>query len=995
MNGHFHFLLACNLLLTLCGTTFAQNAQVLGRVTDPQKAVVPNACIRVVNQATGVERRTISNEEGFFSVQFLLPSHYRIYAQAHGFETAVSQDLQLAVGQTLAFNIQLKVGGMTQAIDVNEEPRMINTTDPTTGSTMSNRQVTELPINGRDYARFSLLVPGAVARSNYIADLSFNGLHTVHNQYSIDGIDASRVDQPYMANGYERGSRLLTGSLDSISEFRVQSSDYEVQYGRAAGSVISIVSKSGTNHAHGTLFEFFRNDILDARNFFAVQKPPLRFNNFGGNVSGPIRKDKTFYFVNYEGSRQRIGIVGTGTVPSRLLRSLVLTTSPYLAPIVNAMPLGTSSTANPLVDNYTVVKVSDIREDTASIRIDNVFGRKDSAFVRLNVNDSHVYGPLFGVYPSVLGVNDFQNVPIRTTNVAIHEIHVFSSTLVNELLTGTQRWGSQLMSDESIPQTTITGLTIVPGTRGRILENATSFQWGDNLSKTIGRHALKWGGAIYRVQVNRRSINLSTMTFASLSDFINNRVATATITVGDPGHGTRATQIGAFVQDMFQCRPNFTVDYGLRYDYETVPHDTFFATQTFDTRTNTLAPPGSSYFRANKRDFAPRLGVAWSPASNWIVRSGYGIFWQVYPVGFGSYNVPLNNIPGNMSFLRQQIPNLSYPLGPFISQGSHPLPNVAGFDYIRRDIYTQQWNLSVGRQLGADTTIQVAYVGNHGLDLRRNLNINFFDPTLGRRPNPDYGDINIEGNTGQSVYHSLQISFKRRSSSGLEFDAEYTYSHTIDDVQDQGLWSAQPQDNNNLKAERGNGSGDIRHNVAFSALYELPMGQGHHFLGSASGFAGKMVSGWKMAVLGLLHTGIADTVYIGTNTYGNGNYTNQRPNAVAGVNPYPANQTVDNWLNPAAFSMPASGTFGNLGRNTIVGPGFKQIDLSMMKETKIGEAGDLEFRAEFFDVFNHPNFAQPNTIFGTSSFGRIFSTLGSTIGMGTSRQIQVALKFTF
>jgi hypothetical protein len=301
----------------------------------------------------------------------------------------------------------------------------------------------------------------------------------------------------------------------------------------------------------------------------------------------------------------------------------------------------------------------------------------------------------------------------------------------------------------------------------------------------------------------------------------------------------------------------------------------------------------------------------------------------------------------------------------------------------------------VGTQLTPNTAFQVAYVGNHGMNLRRNMNINFYDPTLGRRPNPNFADINIEGNTGQSIYHALQVSLKRRMAAGLLFDAEYTYSHTIDDVQDQGIWSAQPQDDNNLKAERGNGSGDIRHNFAFNLLYDIPMGQGHQFLGNTPGFAEKIVSGWRMAILGIMHTGIADTVYIGTNTYGNANYTNQRPNCVAGVDPYPANQTIKNWLNPAAFSMPASGTFGNCGRNTIFGPGFNQIDFSMLKETKVGEGRTLEFRAEFFDVLNHPNFAQPNTTFGTGAFGQVFSTFGSTIGIGTSRQIQMSLKFNF
>jgi len=311
------------------------------------------------------------------------------------------------------------------------------------------------------------------------------------------------------------------------------------------------------------------------------------------------------------------------------------------------------------------------------------------------------------------------------------------------------------------------------------------------------------------------------------------------------------------------------------------------------------------------------------------------------------------------------------------------------------DVLAEQWNFSIARELGPGTALQVAYIGNRALNLRRGYTINFFDPALGRRPNPLYSNISVEGNTGQSTYNALRLSFHQRLKRGLVPQGEYGWAHGIDDVQDQGLFSSQPQDDNNFRAERGNSSGDIRHNFAYSLLYELPMGAGHSFLGGWKGVPGALVSGWSVASLGLIHTGIPVTVFIGVNTFGNGNLTNQRPNAVAGVDPYAADKTIDHWLNPAAFSFPAAGTFGNLGRNTVYGPGFANVDFSLLKNTKLGEARNLEFRAEFFNIPNHPNFAQPNTTFNTANFGRVFQTFGATLGLGTSRQIQMALKLNF
>ncbi|MBO0862916.1 MAG: TonB-dependent receptor [Chloracidobacterium sp.] len=991
------YILILGLVCTIANSARAQTAgRITGQTLDSSQAVIAGAAVTARNIANGQQRRATTDSQGRYVIADIPVGVYKVVAEHAGFQTQARNDVQINVAATVSIDFVLQTGQVSETVEVRGEGSTLETTQ-TSGGVMNNKSLVELPINGRDYARFSLLIPGAVARSNFIADLSFNGLHTVHNQFQIDGIDASRVDQPYMANGFERGARLLTGSLDTIAEFRVQTSNYNAEYGRASGSYINVATKSGGNQVHFTLFEFLRNSALDARNFFASigQKPPFRFNDFGGNVGGPIIKDKTFYFVNYEGSRQRVGITGSGTVPSDELLNQAMAKSPVLKAILDMYPRGTSSTSNPLVDNFTTAQTSRVREDTGSVKIDHNFSDHDSAYVRVNVNDTHVFGPLFGVTPSALGLLDFQNVPVRTSNVAIRYQHIFSPRLVNEFLTGFQRWGSQLISDSPFPLVSVTGLTAAVGTRGRSVSNNTVIQWSDTTSYTHGAHTLKWGGDVHRFRINRLSTDTSSITYTSIADFINNSAASANYTVGNPGSGTRATQLGLFIQDTWKARQGLTIDYGLRYDVATVPYDPQERAQTFDTRSGDLAAPGAPYFRANTRNFAPRFGVAWQPGSKTVVRSGYGVFWQAYPVGFGSYSVPVNNIPGNTTLNRIQIPSLAYPLTPFLSQGAHPAPTVAGFDWIKRDIYVQQWNLTVARELTKNDAIQISYIGNHGLNLRRNLNINFVDPVTKLRPNTKFSDINIETATGQNIYHALQISFKRRLSAGLQYDVNYTWARAIDDVQDQGLYSAQPQDNNNLRAERGSSSGDIRHTVNFNALYELPIGQGHRLFGNAKGVGGFLAGGWKLSALGILRTGIADTVFIGANTFGNGNFTNQRPNAAAGVSPYAENQSPDNWLNPAAFSMPAPGTFGNLGRNTIFGPSFKQIDFSLLKDMRISERFKLEYRAEFFNIFNHPNFDQPNTTFGTSNFGKIFNTFGRTLGVGTSRQIQMAFRLTF
>ena len=412
-----------------------------------------------------------------------------------------------------------------------------------------------LPINGRDFARFAFQAPGAVARSSYIADMSFNGQHSVHNQFAIDGVDATRVDQPYMSSGFERGARLLTGSQETIAEFRVQTSDYQAQYGRAAGSFVNVASKSGTNQIHGTLFDYFRNNFLDSRNFFNAKPDPqaqFRYHDFGANLGGPIIKDKTFFFVNYEGSRQGIGVTGSGTTLSSSARSQALQRSPSLAPLVDQCPIGTSSTSNPLIDNYTTVRSLAVEENTGSVKIDHNFNDKNSLFFRFNMNEGDVNGPLFGVDSSALGVNDHQNVPSRTTNIALHDEHIFSPRFINEALIGMQRFASSIGADEPTPEVFLNEITITPGTRGIYKEINSLYQASDSMTYTVGSHSVKWGAIGYRIQIDNYSTDTSSLTYQTVNDFIDNTASNGNLTVGDPGSATWAYQVGLFVQDTWQ-----------------------------------------------------------------------------------------------------------------------------------------------------------------------------------------------------------------------------------------------------------------------------------------------------------------------------------------------------------------------------------------------------------------------------------------------------------
>ena len=1006
----FLLTLVCLLGPMLCPEVCAQSTlgSIRGTVTDELQGALVGASVTATNLNTGISRSVFTDAAGRYALLSLPAAPYSLMVELSGFTTSIRERIILEVAQTLDTDFALKIAGVEERIVVTGEVPLLNKDSAELGAGLDPKRLVDLPINGRDFTRFSLLAPGAVATQSTIAGVTFNGLHATDNSYTMDGIDASMVFLPFPASN-TFGARLLTGSLDSIQEFRVHTANYQAEFGRASGAVINIVTKAGGNQVHGTLFEFLRDSALDARNFFAPPtqpKPLFILHQFGGNISGPIVKNKTFYFVNYEGSRQHINVTGNGTVPSQALRQRALNTSPALAPLLATIPVGTSGTSNPNVDNYTTVRPMSVREDTGSLKVDHRITERDSIFTRYNVNDTRVLGTRLQVQPTAAFATDStQDTPFRTTNITIQEQHTFSTQVINEVKVGMQRVVDQIIFGSPFPGTIINGVTIRPGyflnTSPRIVDGLTAYQVIDNLSISHGTHTLKSGFEIRHLRANLRTADFSTMSYSSLDDFVRNSVFSATLTPGTPGRGLRQTQFGLYLQDDWKARRNLSLNLGLRYEYYSVFREVRDRVQSFNLLTGTLDPPGAAWYRPDQNNFAPRFGFAWSPRSSdkTMVRGGFGLYYQSLPVFFltSSTNIYANNLPGSTTLLRDQIPTLSYPLEPFVGTGRILDPSVIGLDPQRRDVYTEQWTLSVQQLFGANTVLQVAYVGNRGINLYRVRNINLFDPRIGRRSNPRFTDIIIHENTAQSVYHSMQASLRHRLSRGLSIDAAYTYGHAIDDVTDTPLNTPGPQDSNNLKAERGNGSRDIRHNLSFSLLYDLPIGPGRAFFGHKSGVVGQLWAGWQVNGLGILRTGIAQTVELGGESpSGNLNTINQRPDRVAGVSSLPAKRSIDQWLNRAAFAEPRRGTFGNLGRNTERGPGFAQFDFSLLKTTKLDERKRLQFRAEFFNVPNHPNFAVPSAVFhNETTFGKVLNTFGRTIAFGTPRQIQFGLKFLF
>lgn len=883
----------------------------------------------------------------------------------------------------------MEVSTVETAVTIEGVVAPLESTSAVVGTVIGSQQVREIPLNGRHWASLMALAPGAInTGEGNQQSIRFVGRARDDNNWTFDGLDSTGVKDPRQ----EAALRLVI-STDSIAEFRVNSTLYSAESGSGAGAQVNLVSKSGSNQFHASLFEFVRNDKFDARNPFDTSKQPFRLNQFGGNIGGPIMKNRTFFFANYEGLRQRVSQTFRNDVPSAAFRARA--TNPVVQQIVNAYPLGTERTSIADVDRALGNVSQQWREDAGTLRIDHRFNDNNTIFGRYNIDDGTI------VAPRTVISGDRQESFFRPSNFVLQYQRVVSANVVNEAKAGFNRSALNRYSYAPFTESiAVSGFTTLNNSN-KLVETGTSYSLIDSLSVIRGRHTLKFGGEIRRSHVNVAdpAFDAITVTYANRNELLANKVDRVAITGGNDVLGTRKWYYFAYAQDDIKVNPELTLNLGLRYEYYGVNSEAHDRYRVFDLyRCSGFCPHGTPWYFRDRNNVDPRVGFAWAPKAlkgKTVIRAGAGIYHG--PGQLDDQNASIDNVSDRYSLTAIEAPGLSYPVAPFLAQAKAEGITPRSLQRDRRDLYSAQWGLSIQQQLPAGFITQIGYVGSKASHVTTRKYINNLDPVTKVRPLPSFGRIDEKGNEGNSNFNALQVSLHRRVARGLTWGTEYMWSHSINDNSIGGGEASQPQNNFCRACDRGNSGQDIRHTITSSWIYQLPFGPGQRYLNS--GAASRILGGWEMSGIWTARTGRMLTVTISRSSGAvpDGNNANQRPNIVPGVSIYPAGgPTFAQWLNPAAFVIPANGTWGNAGRAIAVGPGLVQIDFALQKSIPIAERKSMVFRIESFNIVNRTLAGNPGTTFTSpASFGLVNSGLNRSIGTGTSRQVQLALRFQF
>jgi hypothetical protein len=1001
------------IFLSLARLAIAQidRAGLSGTITDPAGRILPQAEVTAVQVATGLQRQTISSPTGTYDIPELPIGIYTITFKHQGFKMLTFVDVEEVVGRTRTLNAVLQVSGGEQRIEVSASSEEIDQSSDALGARIEQKQARELPLNGRNWATLTALVPGAVdtGGSNQ-RSVRFAGRGRDDDNFTYDGIDATNIvnqpQQPYVR---------LAIPLDTIGEFRVDSMLATAEAGGTGGPQLAVTSPSGTNQLHGDVFEYFRNNLFDAMQpvpYPPIAQQPLHLNQFGGSLGGPIVHDRTFFFVAFEGYRQHWGFPLQGFVPSEAFRAQVAADSPALTSILNAYPH--SSVVNASDANIAVFAsegTQAVNENSGMIRLDQRFSEKTTAFVRFNIDRAVNTQPLAssGQY-----LEDQQQLSSGPVNGGIELLHIFSPSLINEAKFGFNR-GTAITTDinhTGIPYTVaVSGLTTL--NNNRISKGiGNSFSEIDNLTWIKGKHTLKAGVEIRRVQLNQGNTEAGTISYSAIGSltaeqaFDQNLVSKATLNGALPINGLRKTQIFGYVQDEFKVLANLTLNLGARYSFFNIFHEVQGRANPFDFATcgpQGFCGVGASFGQPNYGDIDPRIALAWAPtkSGNTVIRTGFGIYHEDGQLD--DQNLPISNEVFAYTLLNKNIPTLSYPIDPFL-QDTTGIVSPRNDDRRRKDTYVTQWGLSVQQQLPADFVGTVSYVGSKGTYLLTLSEVNVFDPVTGLQPYPNFGIVSWRGNKDNSNYNGLSVAVKRSFSRGFLFSANYMWAHEIDDGSNGSGDgdSLVPQNVACQACERADGIWDARQVFNANAVYELPFGVGKEFL-NQPGVARGIFGGWELTSMFSARTGFPVNVTIdrASSDTPDGNTSSQRPDRVPGVSLTPTGgATVAQWLNPAAFAIPASKTWGDLPRDAVRGPGAWQMDLGIGKRVNLTERTNLQFRTEFFNIFNHPQYGLPQADFTASGFGVISQTVNTTtpvspVGSGTPRELQFALKLAF
>jgi hypothetical protein len=1037
------------LLVAARASAQSSTGGVLGLIQDESSAAVPGVSVTVRNTATGVARTVTTDGAGRFRVPELIPGPYEVRAQLQGFQSAVRQGVQVTVGSEVVVDLQLRVGGLAEETVVTAQRALVDTTTATVAGLVDEKTVRELPLNGRSFDQLITLESSAPminarGRTSLTGQgnvFSVGGARTQSNQYLMDGTEligaGSITTQPGGALGKNMG-------VEAIQEFQVLTGSYSAQYGKRAGGVINIATRSGTNQFRGSVFEFHRDDRMDARNFFDPgEPPPFTRNQYGGAFGGPIVKGRTFFFGNFEGLRETLGLTNIAIVPDDNARHGLLPdpakpgallnvgvapgVAPYLSlwPAVNGRNFG-DGTAEAI---GTVTRES--RQDFGLVRFDHRLSSRDSLFGRYNQGRAHLSDPSANPY--------FVSLTDSTDRVLTLEAKRLYQKVLNSLRVGYTR--ASITSDSEPTISIDPSLVFLPGAKtiGPInfgSNNAAApvtqagtdtsaeryFQVSqldlrDEVMYFKGAHSLKTGVQVQHIDHDENFQNSvrGSFQFADLTGFLKGTPTVFQAPSPTEGGGSAAKDYrqvfaATYLQDDYAVRPNVTLNLGVRYELMTVPIEksgdriaNYRADVVGGQRVLQTAPvTGSPFFRAHHGNVAPRLGVVWDPThhATMSIRGGFGMFYDEIENEFRFFTA--NNAP---FFSLVQVSNGSFPNGFATSTGAARTPAPDALDFNIRTPVRQQWNVGVEKQVFGSAVVNVGYVGSRSYHLTNLSDANTAVPQLLadgtkfyaaglKRKNPALGASRFVSSEGRAEYNALQIDFTQRPMHGLRSKVSFTYGKSMDDTsalvsQHSTASPATPQDPTNVHGDWGPSAFDVRRNFVANLTYDLPAGH-------LDGLARAVLSHWQVSAILTLQDGTPFTALTGfSQSRDLARSVADRPNLAPGASSNPILGGTDHYFDTSAFVLQAPGTYGNVGRNTLVGPGLETLDATVVRLLPCGGARVLQLRLEAFNVLNHANFSLPDAnIFNSNgtvrgAAGRITSTSTS------SRQIQLGAKFAF
>ena len=1034
--------------LAIAAIAQVDRATLEGTVTDPSGAAVAGAAVKISAVETGLTQERTTNANGYYRFPGIAIGNYTVFVSYKGFKTKAIEDVRVQVGQTRTLDVALEIGDTSEKIEVQVQLTPEDRSSAESSAVIGTEQIENLPVNGRNWANLTRLAPWA--QDDGGGDqrtIRFAGRGRDDNNFSYDGVDATGIQEQA-----QKAEVRLQISPDAIEEYRVSSALYDAEYGSQAGGQIDVVTKSGTNDFHGSLYGYFRNSEFDARNFndFDINGnpalPPFRMGQYGMTFGGPIVKTKAFFFMNYEGLRQYQQVTAVAAVPDPIVQMAALSgpQGANLCPIMQAYPWrqsvvstleGLGCTAKfvfpdtafvnscPPVcfmgssfDTFTHQSKSIIHEDTWLARFDYKFSEATTFYARAQRDVAFARSPNGNLFDQ----NDTNNHP---ANYILALQHFFGPNLLNEFKFGVNRAPFHNPVLPGFIDISLSTANFEPLNNSQAdNEVGTTWSYIDNLTWTRGRHTIKAGIEVKRVQLNQgKTESLSITMKGGTGDntaLINNQVDTVDFTSSWDGHALRRTFVMPYVQDEWKVTPNLTVNAGLRWNYFSPVTEAHDRVKIFDLQ-NCLGfcSPTSALEYPNYKNFDPRLSVAWAPdrfKGKTVVRAGFGIYHgaaqnddrnaalesdrteTMYVVGQST--PPNPPLPQTAVFFQpgylQKPPNLN--IDPIYGQGQ-----AIARALIRHhpDLYVETWGLSIQQALPQNFLFTVSYLGSHGVHIFTRNYENLCDPAqlhpavgqpigpcvrpLDAHPilNPDgtqcctFGSIDFKTNAGDSSYNGLLFALDRQFKSGLSFTAKYTLSHSINVGTIGGGEANAPQNAECLACEKGPSIYDVRHNIVLASVYQLPFGPGKaHF---AEGLGAQLLGNWTTSLLWNWHTGHPLTVTMDVS--GNPNFlpdgndgtaSNQRPDLVPGVSVVPANQNSSNWINAAAFTAPpydpqtgALLRYGNSGNGLIRSPNVWQVDFSVEKGIRIKERYTFQLGAQIFNIFNHTQLADPNTSF--------------------------------